>query len=489
MGWSRERFMAWRAGMTSLGCVLLLSGCVIEQSGPELDEDEICEEGHMSKRCLAGEATVFDDSPQAFNFPVSTMSRRDRDRFDLGRDVFTINFQSQRFGRDFEGLGPNFNDSSCGGCHQLNGRANPYRFDEQPTPALLIRVSRLDEDGVAHPLKEYGSQLQPFGVDGRDGEVKVFATWKTRVERVGPREAMDNVELTWPEFSFFDPAHGRFESGFVYSPRATPSMVGLGLLEAIPAASILAAADPDDEDGDGISGRANIEVDALTGEELLGRFGWKASHATLTSQNAAAMLGDIGVVSSRMSRADCGVASPASTCRRGADGELVGEVEIEDHFMEALDFYTRHIAPPASRFGQFGLDDLHERGEALFEEAGCTSCHTPSWRTAPDATSEALAGQEIWPYTDLLLHDMGEGLADGRPDGEATGREWRTPPLWGIGLVDMVNGHQRFLHDGRARSFEEAILWHGGEAEESREAFRAMSFDERVALIEFLRTL
>ena len=479
--------------MAALVSVFMSSGCVLEQSGeefaPEFEEADICAEDTSSKRCLGGNATIFDDSPQAFNFPVPTMARQDRDRFDLGRDVFTINFQDSKFGRDFEGLGPRFNDSSCGGCHQLNGRANPYRFDDQPTPALLIRVSRLDEDGVAHPLKEYGSQLQPFGVDGSDGEVQIFATWQTRLVTLGPRGRDGQVELTWPEFSFFEPAHGRFERGFVYSPRATPTMVGLGLLEAIPSDALLAQADPDDEDGDGISGRPNIEVDAVTGERLVGRFGWKAGHATLTSQNAAAMLGDIGVVSSRMAREDCGVAIPASTCRRGADGELVGQLEIEDHFMEALDFYTRHIAPPASRFGNFGMEDLHQRGEDLFEEAGCASCHTPSWRTAPDAISEALAGQEIWPYTDLLLHDMGEGLADGRPEGEATGREWRTPPLWGIGLAMTVNGHQRFLHDGRARSFEEAILWHGGEAEVSKEAFRTMSSQDRIALIEFLWSL
>lgn len=489
MSWSKGDAITQGWAIAVLGCAFVLSGCVIEQSGPELEDAEICEEGSMSKRCLAGEGTVFDDSPQAFNFPVKTMARRDRDLFDLGRDVFTINFQEPRFGRDFEGLGPRFNDSSCGGCHQMNGRANPYRADGQPTPALLVRVSRLDEDGVAHPLKEYGSQLQPFGINGEEGEVQVFATWKTRSVPLGALEHEGDIELTWPEFSFFEPAHGRFESGFVYSPRATPTMVGLGLLEAIPSEDLLAQADPDDEDGDGISGRANFEVDAVTGKRLVGRFGWKAGHATLTSQNAAAMLGDIGVVSSRMASADCGVAMPASTCRRGADGELVGEVEIEDHFMDALDFYTRHIAPPASRFGHFGMEEEHRRGEELFEGAGCASCHTPSWRTSPDFGSEALAGHEIWPYTDLLLHDMGEGLADGRPDGEATGREWRTPPLWGIGLTMTVNGHQRFLHDGRARSFEEAILWHGGEAAASKEAFRTMSFADRITLVEFLWSL
>lgn len=494
MSGSSRGFIGWGGAMGALGCAMILSGCVIEESGPEFGDDddfffETCEPDNPSPRCIGGETTVFDSSPLAFNFAAQTLSARELDRFSLGRDVFTIRFQSGRFG-DFNGLGPHFNDSSCGGCHQNNGRANPYRADDQPTPALLVRVSRLDEDGVAHPLQAYGSQLQPFGVDGGDGEVKIFATWQTRLERLGEERASGQVvELTWPEFSFFDPAHGRFERGFVYSARATPSMIGLGLLEAIPSRELLAQADPDDEDGDGISGRANFEVDAETGKRQVGRFGWKASHATLRSQNAAAMLGDVGVVSGRVRGADCEVAMPASPCQRGADGELVGEVEIEDHLMDALDFYTRHIAPPASRFGQFGAEEVHRRGKAMFEEANCTACHTPSWRTSPEANSEVLAGQEIWPYTDLLLHDMGDGLADGRPDGEATGREWRTPPLWGIGLTTTVNGHQRFLHDGRARSFEEAILWHGGEAEESKEAFRTMSDRDRGALLEFLWTL
>lgn len=483
----RDRVYGWCVG----ACLVALGlGCVIDNS-EELEPLEIqCIAGESDRQCSGGETTVFDASPLAFNSAVANLDDDDIDKFELGQHVFTVSFQAGNgFGGDFKGVGPRFNDSSCGGCHLGNGRANPYDNRGQPTPALLVRVSKLDAQGVAHPLDAYGSQLQPQGVSDRfediGGEVDIFVRWETTT---GAFDDGTPYELVRPDFSFSNPAHGRFEQGFVYSPRATSSMIGLGLLEAIPSSQILAQADPDDEDQDGISGRPNIHRDEVTGARKVGRFGWKSSHATLQDQNAAAMLGDIGVVSRHVRTKDCNVAMPSSPCT-DVNGVLQGEVEIEDHFMDALDFYTRHIAPPASRFGHFEEGGLHQEGLELFEELGCDACHTPSWTTASGHPNKALAGQVIFPYTDLLLHDMGEGLADGRPDGEANGHEWRTAPLWGLGLVDTVNDHQRFLHDGRARNVSEAILWHGGEAAASRDLYKALDSSERRKLIAFLNAL
>ena len=257
-------------------------------------------------------------------------------------------------------------------------------------------------------------------------------------------------------------------------------MIGLGLLEALPEARLEALADPDDEDGDGISGRINRVYDHERGETAVGRFGWKAEQPTVLQQTAGALLGDMGISSRLFREQNCTAAQTA--CLAAKDG---GEPEIEDAILDKLVLYARTLAVPARR-GADGEEVL--RGKLLFGEAGCDSCHTPRHETGEGALPE-LSDQTIWPYTDLLLHDMGDALSDERPSFAAEGREWRTPPLWGLGLVRAVNGHQFLLHDGRARGFAEAILWHGGEGEAAAEAFGAMPAEDRAALLAFLESL
>ena len=250
------------------------------------------------------------------------------------------------------------------------------------------------------------------------------------------------------------------------SLRAPPPVFGRGLLEALPDDAVLALADPDDVNGDGISGRVNWVFDAVTHQTRIGRFGVKANTATLFEQSAAAYLADMGVSTPVFPEPD-------------------GSFELDFDTLDAVTFYIRTLAVPTRRAPGAGA----ARGEALFDAAGCATCHTPSLTTG-DSPIAALRYQTIAPFTDLLLHDMGEGLADGRPDFAADGAEWRTPPLWGIGLTDTVLGARGpLLHDGRARSLEEAILWHGGEGETAREYFRRASAEDRAALIEFLRSL
>lgn len=264
------------------------------------------------------------------------------------------------------------------------------------------------------------------------------------------------------------------------SPRAAPAMIGLGLLEAIPEEDIVAAADEDDADGDGISGRPNRVWNKDTGKQALGRLGWKANQPDMHHQAAGAFLGDMGITSSLFSSPDCTEAE--SDCALAPNG---GEPEIGDERLDRVVFYSRTLAVPARR----DVDDPGVvSGKHLFEQAGCAACHTQSFRTGEFEIAE-LANQKIHPYTDLLLHDMGPELSDDRPDFLAAGEEWRTPPLWGLGLVHVVNHHRYLLHDGRARGFAEAILWHGGEAEASREAFRALPREDREALISFLESL
>jgi len=264
-------------------------------------------------------------------------------------------------------------------------------------------------------------------------------------------------------------------------------MIGIGLLEAIPDKAILALADPDDRDGDGVSGRPNDGWDAAANKARLSRFGWKAGQPSVAMQTGGAFAGDVGI-SSRLSPAGWGDCTAAQkVCRAAPDGRDPSEAtELPDKMFDLVVFYSRNLAVPVRR----GVDDPPVlKGKKIFYEAGCIACHRPKFVTRRDSAEPEQSFQLIWPYSDLLLHDMGEGLADGRPEGEANGSEWRTAPLWGIGLTETVSGHTRFLHDGRARNLMEAILWHGGEAETAKQRVLSLSKPEREALIAFLRSL
>jgi CxxC motif-containing protein (DUF1111 family) len=265
-------------------------------------------------------------------------------------------------------------------------------------------------------------------------------------------------------------------------------MIGLGLLEAIPESAIRANADPEDVDGDGISGRAQ-EVWSIADDAVrLGRFGWKAGSPTVAQQSAEASAGDMGLSTSlvRLPSGDCTDAQ--SVCRNAPNGNSPGleDPELSDQLFDLLVFYAQNLAVP----GRPDAKDARVlQGKAKFNEIGCSSCHVPSFTTGQVKGQPHLSGQRIWPYTDLLLHDMGEGLADHRPEGVANGLEWRTPPLWGIGATEAVSGHTYFLHDGRARNVEEAILWHGGEAQAARDAYAGLDKADRDALLAFVNSL
>jgi len=284
-----------------------------------------------------------------------------------------------------------------------------------------------------------------------------------------------------PQVQLSELAYGELHPDNRMSLRIAPPMIGLGLLEAIPEQALLANADPDDRDGDGISGRANRVFDQLSRETVIGRFGWKAGQPSLNQQNADAFFNDMGLSTRLFSGSSC--TERQVECRAMPDG---GEPEVSDAILAQVLFYTRNLGVPARR----NVDDPQVlAGKTLFHRAGCQSCHIPQFTTAADAAEPELANQPIRPYTDLLLHDMGEGLADHRPEFEASGREWRPPPLWGIGLTQTVSGHSQFLHDGRARNLLEAILWHGGEAEAARQKVLGFDREQREALLSFLESL
>jgi CxxC motif-containing protein (DUF1111 family) len=296
----------------------------------------------------------------------------------------------------------------------------------------------------------------------------------------------EGAHLRAPSYRIATPGYGPMHPRVMLSPRVAPPMIGLGLLEAVAEDDILAHADPDDADG--ISGRPNRVWSAEHGQIMLGRFGRKAGEPTLNQQGSHAMAGDVGVGNPIAPAAwgDCTAAQASCRAAPNGDSAQYDGLEASQAVMDQILFYARNLAVPARR----NVDDPTVlRGKRLFYESGCIACHVPKLATRRDGEVRALAGQLIWPSTDLLLHDMGEGLADHGPEGLAEGQEWRTPPLWGIGLTEMVNGHTYFLHDGRARNLAEAILWHGGEAQAARDAFAALGKADRDALLAFLNSL
>ena len=457
-------------GVVPVGVAVLLSACGSEQD--DVDMESVINE------LLGGETTAFSQGRNAFELSARNLNNEERRTFEVGDSFFNQNWVTAPASTEArDGLGPTFNAQSCSSCHSHDGRAKPPDHDDDPTRGLLLRLSVPGPDG---PVEEptYGGQLQDRAINGVPPEGRISIRYETIT---GEYADGATYTLRKPTYTIMEPAFGPLHPDVMTSPRIAPATIGMGLLEAIPEDAVLALADPEDSDGDGISGRPNMVWDDEQGRQVLGRFGWKASQPTVERQSAGAFHGDIGITSRHFPEENCPPAQ--SACLEAPNG---GSPEVPDERLGKVTFYVQTLAVPAMR----NVDDPQVReGARLFMEAGCGACHTPRHETAEDYPIRPLRGQVFFPYTDLLLHDMGEGLADNRPDGDASGREWRTPPLWGIGLVETVNGHTMFLHDGRARSIEEAVLWHDGEARQSRDYFIGLSSEERESVIRFLRSL
>lgn len=428
-----------------------------------------------------GDFTTRLQNRMAFAQSGSKISHAERRDFVFGNRIFNTNWTiAPGSVASFDGLGPMFNRVSCSGCHTRDGRGRPPLGDETALDSMLVRISLPGEGahGGPKPHPAYGDQISDRAIPGVKPEARVTIAWQ---KLPGTFKDGTAYELKKPVVTFSDLNYGPLGNDLLTSPRVAPAMIGLGLLEAVPERDILALADPDDKNHDGISGRANRVFSPATGRAELGRFGWKANQPDLRKQDGDAALGDMGLTSS---------AHPAENCTQAQTACLTAfrskEADLADAFLDKLTLYTRVLAVPARR-------NAHApevaAGAKLFADLGCAACHTPTLRTGDKVAVPALANQTFHPYTDLLLHDMGEGLADGRPDFLANGREWRTAPLWGLGLVPLVNGHARYLHDGRADGLAEAILWHGGEAEASRARFVALDKADRDRLIAFLNSL
>ncbi len=430
----------------------------------------------QNRSLLAGKATVIQANRNAFSLPSANLALSKRDQFFIGNAFFTkpwVSAPASTTARD--GLGPIFITNTCQSCHVKDGRGRPPVSDDEAFRALLVRLSIA---GTQKPDPIYGDQLQNRSNEG----VLAEASPQLDYEYIDGNFADGTpYQLRKPILKINDWSYGEPEHELAISLRVAPAMIGLGLLEAVDEQTLLGFADPEDQNNDGISGKVNLVDEIGKTEKAIGRFGWKAEQPTIKQQVAAAFNGDMGLTTSFFPDQPC--TQYQKDCLNRPHG---GQPEVPDEILATVDFYSHHLAVPAQR--NANKSEVLQ-GQELFNQSGCGGCHKTDIQTGALVEFPELSNQFIHPYTDLLLHDMGEGLADDRPAFEASGREWRTPPLWGIGLVETVNDHTFFLHDGRARNLMEAILWHGGEAEKSKSNVLQMSAQERSNLIEFLESL
>ena len=421
-----------------------------------------------------GEMTIMNASSAAFSFPAPNL---DGEAFNLhaeGDAAFEATFVTAPASVN-AGLGPVYNNTSCISCHARDGRGRPpYSGENFSSMLFRISIPGTGSDGGPNPVPGFGGQLQNRSVFGVSAEGTISTTY---IEQQGTFADGQSYTLRKPRY-VVESSYRPTPAGMMISPRIAPPVVGLGLLEAVPESALLANADEADHDGDGISGRANYVWDVKEGKQAIGRFGWKANTPSLLQQAAAAYNNDMGITSTMF---------PLETCHGQPQCDTTSDdPEVDEQTLKAAAHYTATLAVPARR----NLNNPQvQRGQVVFRAASCNRCHVETLQTGIAPNAPYLSNQTIHPYTDLLLHDMGEGLADNRPDYLANGREWRTQPLWGIGLTRIVNGHTFFLHDGRARDLMEAILWHGGEAEASRNYVQQLPRADRDALIAFLESL
>ncbi len=421
---------------------------------------------------------------QLYAQPVDGLSEAQSRLFDEGLRQFRATWTVFPRADGAWGLGPYFHANACTGCHVNGGRGQVDEQGGKPVFQQLLRLSvaRPGSAGVIDPHPAYDQQLQPFSIFGPtpdpvSGEADVRIDWQSESVTLADRT---QVLLRKPAINISNAKFGAIGDAVMISLRNTPALFGLGYLDAVSEADILALAALQKQAG--YHGRPNYVTDAATGQRKLGRFGWKANQPSISQQVAAAHLGDMGITSSLFPDEDCSAVQTRCidlTYKRG-------KPELDDPAWQAVNFFMAASEAPPQR----KLNDLSvKRGAKLFGELACAVCHVPELKAGNYPPLPALEGERFAAYTDLLLHDMGAALADGRPDFQASGRDWRTAPLWGIGLSLRVNGSADLLHDGRARNVMEAILWHGGEAQPSRDAFARLRREDREALIAFVHAL
>jgi CxxC motif-containing protein (DUF1111 family) len=495
------------------GFLVLLSAAALSACEKKVADTAVPLGGSINQNLLAGPAgpapyqpgdflgpaggsnTVYQSDAMAFGMPSPALSADEQQYHIKGRGGFEQAFTLQQ-------LAPLWNNESCAGCHVNGGRS---KASLDPTiPQLLFRVSipGAAEDGGPKPVPGFGNQIQPFIV-GSDGTRVVGAEGKVSITYAENLKAFADGQSYSLRVPTYTPT-AVLPADVMLSPRIGPQAAGLGLLEAVSEQDIMANVDLNDANHDGITGHENRVWDVALQRPVIGRFGWKANQPNLLQQAAAAFNGDLGITSpffplesnvpgGGMNKVGPGIkmttsglsslSAAAAMLKSTANSTAVTDINTD--FLFSTAFYTGTLGVPAARNSS---DPQVQAGQAIFVAAKCAACHKPVLKTGPNAPY-GLGGQTIHPYTDLLLHDMGPGLADNRPDYLASGSEWRTAPLWGTGLSQTTSNHTNYLHDGRARNVTEAIMWHGGEGEVSRRYVEQLSATDRAALVAFVNSL
>ncbi len=431
------------------------------------------EEGFDERLSGGGLATVFDETSKAFGHEVAGLNTNDSRAHGLGDAAFEQTFVSAPAPIN-SGLGPVFNNVSCISCHHNDGKGTPTAGLVNSSLLFRLSLPSLDVHGGPMPMPNFGAQLQDVAIFGKPAEANVNITYTNLITSFADGET---VTLRKPTYTVINP-YMPLPAGYQISPRLAPPVFGLGLLQNIPEATIISFADESDANGDGISGRPNYVYNTYTQQRELGRFGLKANTPNLLMQVTSAYHQDMGITNY--------VFNKESAWGQTQLDNLNDDPELADSIINNVTFYVKTLAVPARR----NVTDADVKmGKEIFTRINCGSCHKPTVQTGVDVTLAAISNQRIQPFTDLLLHDMGNDLADNRPDFLANGNEWRTTPLWGIGLFAKTNGIPFYLHDGRARTIQEAILWHGGEAQQAKDKYTQLTKIERVRLLKFVESL
>ncbi len=486
--------------LTVFVTLTLMSAC-----GSDSKQDVSKDLNFASQLKLGGETSVSSQDPGAFSFSASNMDTASNRSFLVGNELFEAPWTIAPASADLrDGIGPLLNVSACQTCHINDGRGHAPQDENDSAGSMLVRLFRpaINENETGLLLSglqgnfvdaHYGGQIQDHSNPGIASEAQIKITYS---EKLVTFEDGFVASLRQPQLSLVNFNYGPLGESTRLSPRIANAMIGLGLLENISESDILENADPDDNDNNGISGEANYVMDVATNSLALGRFGWKAGQPSLRQQSAGAFNGDMGLTTTLFPMANC--TDLQADCAGAISGVNVGDsVEINDDLLDFVEFYTQHLAVPERR----NIEDLDVlAGADLFTRANCQACHTPYFKTGNNSELPALSNQDIFPFTDMLLHDMGEDLSDLQQDGSAapaqetseflaSSREWRTPALWGLGLSNVVHAEAGLLHDGRARTPLEAVLWHGGEAQASKEAVLNFTAVQRSQFQAFLMSL
>jgi CxxC motif-containing protein (DUF1111 family) len=455
---------------------IIIVSCSDENNDSYVAVESLYEQGEELSSGMLG---VNSNSNNAFGFEIDGLTFPEIARFATGNSLFNQSWASSPASTTArDGLGPTFNARACSQCHFKDGRGKPP-INGQDSRGFLMRISLPGSNEHGGPLEvpHYGDQVQDLANNGIPIEAKVDVSYETISGSYGDGTS---YELRKPIYQLTQAAFGALGS-VLTSPRVAQQTIGLGLISALPDIEILKYEDQFDMDNDGISGKANYVWDIEKNATELGKYGWKANSPSLKQQIASAFHGDMGLTSTLFEQNNC--PSPQSDCQDAPNG---GDPEVTDIQLNKVLFYQALLAVPNRRNFK---DESVLQGKILFNDLNCISCHAINQKTRTSNIHPVLENISIRPYSDFLLHDMGEELADNRPDFLANGREWRTQPLWGLGLISTVNNHTFLLHDGRARNIEEAILWHGGEAQKSKQGFLEATSEERNNLINFLNSL